>query len=145
MLDSNGLSTSGTIERPKRLKVEQWSGWTLPERPTTFVFMPTGQEDVYRFWLVQPNGQSSGTTRVDVCANPEDVQLRCEAGQMEIIWYREPKRIEDGSAYLICDIKETFPPQRRKQLILHLVNFRLEDIQKNSDNSWAIPLIGKKR
>jgi hypothetical protein len=90
----------------------------------------TGEETIHRFWLVQANGTSSGRTRVDVCDNPEQLQLNCDAGQFEYSWYPTAERVEDGKTYVICELNETFPQHRRKQLVLHQLHFRLEDIQK---------------
>jgi hypothetical protein len=107
--------------------------WMDSSKKAKIVFMPTGEETIHRFWLVQANGTSSGRTRVDVCDNPEQLQHNCEAGQFEYIWYPAAERVEDGKTYVICELNETFPPHRRKQLVLHQLHFRLEDIQKDSE------------
>lgn len=109
--------------------------WMDSSKKAKIVFMPTGEESVHRFWLVQTNGTSSGRTRIDVCDNPERLQNVCDAGQFEYTWYPVAERIEDGKTYIICELNETFAPHRRKQLILHLIHFRLEDIQKELEKS----------
>lgn len=104
--------------------------WMDPSRKAKVVFMPTGVESVHRFWLVQTKGTSSGSTRLDVCDKPDEVQRRCDAGQLEYVWYPSPERVEDGRTYIIGEINETFAPQRRKQVVLHLVHFRQEEVTK---------------
>jgi len=59
----------------------------------------------------------------------------CDAGQFEYTWYPAAKRIDDGKTYAICELSETFPPHRRKQLVLRPIHFRLDDIQKDGDRS----------
>ena len=105
--------------------------WMDSSKKAKIVFMPTGEETIHRFWLVQTNGTSSGRIRVDVCDNPEDLRYACDEGQLESTWYPAAERIEDGKTYIICELNETFPPHRRKQLILHLIHFRLEDIEND--------------
>jgi hypothetical protein len=107
--------------------------WMDSSKKAKIVFMPTGEENIHRFWLVQANGTSSGRTRMDVCDNPEQLQNTCDAGQFEVIWYPAAERIEDGKTYILCELNETFPPHRRKQLLLHLIHYRLEDIQRDSE------------
>jgi hypothetical protein len=120
-------------------------GWMDSSKKAKIVFMPTGEENIHRFWLVQTNGTSSGKTRVDVCDNPEQLQNACDAGQFEYIWYPAAERIEDGKTYILCELNETFPPHRRKQLVLHLIHFRLEDIQKDSEKPTNNPPAEPKR
>jgi hypothetical protein len=107
--------------------------WMDSSKKAKIVFMPTGEESIHRFWLVQTNGTSSGRTRLDVCDNPEQLENACDAGQFEYVWYAAAERIEDGKTYILCELNETFPPHRRKQLVLHLIHFRLEDTQKDSE------------
>lgn len=116
-----------------RVVVKGMNDWMDSSKIAKIVFMPTGEESIHRFWLVQSNGTSSGRTRVDVCDNPDQLQQTCDAGQFEYMWYPTAERIDDGKTYVICELNETFPPHRRKQLILHLLHFRLEDIQKEGD------------
>jgi hypothetical protein len=118
--------------------------WMDASRKAKIVFMPLGEGNVYHFWFVQPGGTSSGSTRLDVCDDPDNIQHNCDVGQFETNWLKEPKRIEDGQTYLICEINETFPPLRRKQVLLHLSLFRLEDIQKNYEKSLSIPQFERK-
>jgi hypothetical protein len=106
--------------------------WMDRQKKATIVFMPTGQDEIYRFWLVQTEGTSSGSARLDVCDDPDDIHKKCDFGQIDFKWQTPPKRIEDGKSYLICEISEFGYPQRRKQVILYLGLFRLEDIQRNS-------------
>jgi hypothetical protein len=106
--------------------------WMDGKKKATNVFMPTGQDEIYRFWLVQREGTSSGSTRLDVCNDPDDIRKKCDFGQLDFAWQMPPKRIEDGKSYIICEISELGYPQRRKQLVLYLGLFRLEDIQRNS-------------
>lgn len=119
--------------------------WMDSSRKAKIVFMPTGEETVHRFWLVQTNGTSSGRTRMDVCDNPEQVRYLCNEGQFESIWYPTAERIEDGKTYILCELNEAFPSHRRKQLILHLIHYRLEDIQKDFENSPSNPSPEPKR
>lgn len=114
--------------------------WMDGQKKATIVFMPTGQDEIYRFWLIQTNGTSSGSTRLNVCENPDDIHKKCDFGQLNFTWQTPPKRIEDGKSYIICDISELDNPQRRKQVVLYLGLFRLEDIQKNYDKTLANPL-----
>jgi hypothetical protein len=107
--------------------------WMDSSKKAKIVFMPTGEEAIHRFWLVQTNGTSSGRTRVDVCESPEQLQRTCDVGQFEYIWYPTAQRVEDGKTYIICELNETFSPHRRKQLVLHLSHFRIEDIQKDAE------------
>ena len=106
--------------------------WMDRQKKATIVFMPTGQDEIYRFWLVQTEGTSSGNTRLDVCDDPDDIHKKYDFGQINYTWQTPPKRIEDGKSYLICEISEVDYPQRRKQVVLYLGLFRLEDIQRNS-------------
>ena len=91
---------------------EGMDDWMDSTKKAKIVFMPTGEETIHRFWLVQANGTSSGRTRVDVCDNPEQLQLNCDAGQFEYSWYPTAERVEDGKTYVICELKEAFPPHR---------------------------------
>jgi len=109
--------------------------WMDSSRKAKIVFMPTGEEVVYRFWLVQTNGTSSGNTRLDVCDVPNDIHRKCDAGQLELRWYSTPKRIEDGKSYLIGEINDDSQRQRRKQVVLHLVRFRDEDEVQAAEHS----------
>jgi hypothetical protein len=118
--------------------------WMDTSRKAKIVFMPAGEGNVYHFWFVQPESTSRGSTRLDVCDDPDNIHQDCDAGQFETNWYKDPKRIEDGQTYLICEINETLPPQRRKQLLLRLSLFRLEVIQKNYDKSLSNPLFERK-
>ena len=113
--------------------------WMDSSRKAKIVFMPTGEETIHRFWLVQANGTSSGRTRIDVCADPERIQRSCDTGQIEYVWYPEAKRIDDGKTYVICEVNEAFPPHRRKQLVLRLIHYRLEDILKDSPTPLTGP------
>jgi hypothetical protein len=90
------------------------------------VFMPTGQGNVYRFWLMQRNGTSSGFMRIDVCDNPSDISKKCDGGQFQTTWYKEPLKADDKT-YVLCEIKETFSPSRKKQVVLYLTGYRIED------------------
>jgi len=108
--------------------------WMDSSRKAKIVFMPTGEEAVYRFWFVQTNGTSSGNTRLDVCDFPNDIHRKCDAGQSELIWYPTPKRIEDGKSYVIGEISESSQSPRRKQVILHLVRFREEDVVQPAEH-----------
>jgi hypothetical protein len=119
--------------------------WMDSSKKAKIVFMPTGEENIHRFWLVQTNGTSSGRTRVDVCDNPEQLQNACDAGQFEYIWYPTPERIDDGKTYILCELNETFLPHRRKQLVLHLIHFRLEDIERDSEKPPNNPPTEPKR
>ena len=105
--------------------------WADSSRKAEIVFMPTGLNNIYRFWLKQKEGTSSGEMRVDVCENPDDTSFKCDYGQIEIKWFHPPLQIEDGKKYLIGEVKETFEPGRRKQIILHLTKFRLEDMMQD--------------
>jgi len=109
--------------------------WMDVRKRATIVFMPTGQDEIYRFWLVQPEGTSSGSTRLDVCDDPDDIHKKCDFGQLNFTWQTEPKRLADGKSFLICDIAELGYPHRRKQLVLYFSFFRLEDIKRNSVKS----------
>jgi len=113
--------------------------WMDSSKIAKIVFMPTGEESIHRFWLVQTNGTSSGRTRVDVCDNLDQLQQVCDVGQFEYVWYPAAERIDDGKTYVICELNETFPPHRRRQLVLHLLHFRLEDIQKDVDKHPSSP------
>jgi hypothetical protein len=108
--------------------------WMDSSRKAKIVFMPTGEEVVYRFWLVQTNGTSSGSTRLDVCDIPNDIHRECKAGQLRLTWYSKPKRIEDGKSYLIGEISDDLDPPRRKQIVLHLVRFRDEDVVQAAEH-----------
>jgi hypothetical protein len=119
--------------------------WMDSSKKAKIVFMPTGEKNIHRFWLVQTNGTSSGRTRVDVCDNPEQLLNACDVGQFEYIWYPAAERIEDGKTYILCELNETLPPHRRKQLVLHLIHFRLEDIQKDSEKPPNGPPSEQKR
>jgi hypothetical protein len=109
--------------------------WMDSSRRAKIVFMPTGDESIYRFWFVQTNGTSSGKTRLDVCDFPNDIHRECKAAQWELTWYSKPKRIEDGKSYLIGEISDDFQPLGRKQIVLHLVRFRDEDVVQAAEHN----------
>ncbi len=120
--------------------------WMDFSKKAKIVFMPTGEESIHRFWFIQTKGTSSGKTRVDVCDAPAQIYQGCDAGQLEYVWYPAPERIEDGRTYILCDIKETLqtlPPQRRKQLVLHLVRFRLELVQTTVNNMQETEVVDR--
>ena len=52
--------------------------WMDSSKIAKIVFMPTGEESIHRFWLVQTSGTSSGRTRGDVCDNPDQLQQVCD-------------------------------------------------------------------
>ena len=135
MAKDDGLEWSFEMRDYKESKaiLKGADDWMDPSKKARIVFMPTGEDTIHRFWLVQTNGTSSGRTRLDVCDDPDELQHHCDAGQFEYSWLPIAERIEDGKTYVICELSETFPPKRRKQLILHLVHFRLEDIQKDEE------------
>jgi hypothetical protein len=58
---------------------------------------------------------------------------------------RQRKESGDGKKYILCELNEPFPPHRRKQLVLHLIHFRLEDFQKDSENPTKSPSSEPKR
>lgn len=108
--------------------------WMDSSRKAKIVFMPTGEEVVYRFWFVQTNGTSNGSTRLDVCDLPNQIHQTCDAGQLELTWYPTPKRIDDGKSYLIGEISDGSPLPKRKQIFLHLVRFRDEDVARAAEH-----------
>ena len=107
--------------------------WMDSSKKARIVFMPTGEDTIHRFWPIRTNGTSSGRTRLHVCNYPDQLQHHCVAGQFEYTWFPIAERIEDGKTYVVCDLSETFPPNRRKQLILHLVHFRQDEIQRDEE------------
>ena len=107
--------------------------WMDMGRHAEVTFMATDRDSIYRFWLRQPNGTSSGETRVDMCDDPDDTARECLAGQYETTWFEKPIRVGDGKTYLIGEIRETFAPGRRKQVVLDLTKFRLEDMLEDAN------------
>jgi hypothetical protein len=94
--------------------------WKDLSRKASIIFMATGQNEVYRYWIKENKNTSNGITRIDVCDKPDDIKIKCEFGQIEYHWEKTPVRIDDGKTYLICEIKQTFEPARIKQVILCL-------------------------
>ena len=108
------------------------NGWADPKKRAEVTFMPIGAGTVYRFWLTQGAGTSSGETRIDVCDNPDDTSVKCDAGQFETTWYQPPRQTADGRSYVLCELQDTFEPRRHKQLVLYLTKFRLEDMNEDA-------------
>lgn len=106
--------------------------WMDRKQKAKFILMPTGERDIHRFWIKQRNGTSSGTTRIDVCQDAKNTTLKCDYGQFSVEWYPRPKRIEDGKTYVIGEVREDVGGDRRKQVILKLHMYRLEDIAKEN-------------
>jgi hypothetical protein len=103
--------------------------WADSSRTASFILMPTGEGDIYRFWLTQLHGTSSGKTRIDVCGDADDdLAAKCDVGQFETVWYPKPICIEDAKTYLVGETRETFAPGRRRQIVLKPGKFRLEDM-----------------
>jgi hypothetical protein len=91
-------------------------------------FMPLGKKNnLYRFWLKQRNGTSSGTKRIDICDEPDNLNFNCPV-QFEIEWYPCAKRVAEGKTYLIGEIRDSANPLRKRFMVLSLTMFRLEEM-----------------
>ncbi|MBP7864324.1 MAG: hypothetical protein KA419_00130 [Acidobacteria bacterium] len=107
--------------------------WMDRTRRARITFMPAeGSHSVYRFWLKQDNGTSSGMVRLDVCNDNMNLRLECDSGQYGLEWFDEPKRIDDGKRYVLGEITEDSGPCRHKLIVLSFDLFRLEDMQEAS-------------
>jgi hypothetical protein len=113
---------------PIKMKTDSWAD---PNKKAEVTLMPIGERSIYQFWLKQDEGTSSGRMRIDVCENPDDTSVRCNAGQFEITWCEPPEQTVDGKGYVLCDIRDTFEPHRHKQLVLYLIKYRLEDMNED--------------
>ena len=94
------------------------------DQKAEIIFMPTGENSIYRFWFKQRNGTSSGFTRIDVCEDPKDIKKSCDFGQFSTTWYKEPLKINDKT-YVIAELEETFMPFRKKQVVPELIKYRI--------------------
>ena len=97
-----------------------------PQQKALVALRDTGK-NTYEFTLKNRAGTGQGDLEIDVCTEKEKKDNLCD-NSYSITWYDIPKPYDDGTKFVIADIKGESP---RKQIILELVKFRLEDMLKD--------------
>jgi len=85
-------------------------------------------KDVYEFTLKQ-KGTGQGDLEINICTGTAKSENQCD-DSYGIDWFDVPKPYDDGTKFVIADISQMVGQSPRKQIILELVHFRLEDIMK---------------
>jgi len=85
-------------------------------------------QDSYEFTLKQ-RGTGQGDLEIDVSSVKDKRENQCD-NSYSIDWFDVPKPYDDGTKFVIADIKQMVGEAPRKQIILEPIHFRLEEIQK---------------
>jgi hypothetical protein len=85
-------------------------------------------KDAYAFTLKQ-TGTGQGNLEINICSETEKRDNQCD-NSYDIEWFDVPKPYDDGTKFVIADIRQMVGQAPRKQIILEPVHFRLEDIMK---------------
>ena len=85
-------------------------------------------QDSYEFTLKQ-RGTGQGDLEIDICFEKEKRENQCD-NSYAIDWFDVPRPYDDGTKFVIADIKQMVGQSPRKQIVLEPVHFRLEDIVK---------------
>ena len=86
------------------------------------------KDDTYHFTLKQRNGTGSGDFEINVCSEKERKENQCD-NSYSLEWFDEPKPFDDGTKFVIAEISTMLESEKpRKQIVLELLKFRLEDM-----------------
>lgn len=106
--------------------------WMDRSRKLKLTVMPAEEGQKYRFWLEQPHGTSSPVERIAFCTEAEEDDLACP-GQYAIEWFARPVRVGDGRTYVIAELTTPEDESERRQVVLYLHHYRLEDMLKDAE------------
>ena len=101
-----------------------------PQQKALIALRGTGK-NTYEFTLKNRAGRGQGDLEIDICTEKERRENLCD-NSYSITWYDIAKPYDDGTKFVIADIIGDSP---RKQIILELVKFRLEDMLKDSGSA----------
>ena len=97
------------------------------QKKALVVLRDTGK-DTYAFTLKQ-SGTGQGDLEIDICSDKEKRDNQCD-NSYAIDWFDVPKPYNDGTKFVIADIRQMVGQAPRRQIILETAHFRLEDIIK---------------
>jgi len=80
-------------------------------------------KDIYEFTLKQ-SGTGQGDLDINICTEQEKRDSQCD-NSYSIDWFDVPKPYDDGTKFVIADIKQMVGQSPRKQIVLELIRFRL--------------------
>ena len=92
----------------------------------------TGKNSV-EFTLKNRAGTSQGELEIDLCSEIEKKENRCD-DSYGITWHNPAEPYGDGTKFLIADI---IGERSRKQIVLELTKFRLEDILEDRPSAQS--------
>jgi hypothetical protein len=102
----------------------------LSTRKKALIALRDVGRDVYAFTLKQ-SGISQGNLEINICTEQEKHENECD-NSYDIEWNDVAKPYADGTKFVIADLKQMIDQRPRKQIILELVHFRLEDMIKEN-------------
>lgn len=83
------------------------------------------EEDTYQYSLKQREGVSQGTFKINLCSAHKRTDEDCDESY-NIEWYDNPKPFDNGTKFLLADIKQMVQSKYRQQIILELAIIRPE-------------------
>jgi hypothetical protein len=87
----------------------------------------------FEFTLKNRAGTSQGDLEIDLCSEIEKKANRCD-NSYSITWHNPAEPYGDGTKLLIADI---IGERSRKQIVLELAKFRLEDILEDKPSAQS--------
>ena len=115
-------------QKSVRLNSEKFSG----RQKALIVLRCTGKHS-FEFTLKNRAGTSQGDLEIDICSEIEKKENRCD-NSYSITWHNPAEPYGDGTRFLIADI---IGERSRKQIVLELAKFRLEDILEDRPSAQS--------
>ena len=103
-----------------------------PQKKALVALRDTGK-DTYAFTLKQ-TGTGQGELEINICTDAETRDNRCD-NSYEVEWFDTPKPYDDGTKFVIADIRQMVGQAPRKQIILEPFQFRLKDMLNQKPRS----------
>jgi len=100
-----------------------------PKKKALIVLRESGKNS-YAFTLKQ-SGMGQGELEINICSEREKRENDCD-DSFEIEWFEVPKPFDDGTKFVIAEIKQMVRQVPRKRIILEPVRYRLADNMKEN-------------
>lgn len=115
-------------QKPVRLNGEKFN-----TRQKALIALRGTGKNSYEFTLKNRAGTSQGDLEIDLCSEIEKKENRCD-NSYSITWHDPAEPYGDGSMFLIADI---IGERSRKQIVLELAKFKLEDILEDRPSAQS--------